>query len=131
MIRIPASKASALVTALLLLQGCAHRAPADLVPLESTDGRVVQVPGRLLSCPQALYPMTMQTTGFDVNVTFEFVIDTAGRADSASIKLVASDHPAFVRSARAALQRCRFAPALSAGRPVATRNRIIFMFTVL
>jgi len=125
------SKASALLAALLALQGCAHRMPADLVPLESIDGRVVQVPGRVLSCPQALYPMTMQTTGFDVSVTFEFVIDTAGRADSASIRLVATDHPAFVRSARSALRRCRFAPALSAGHPVPTRNRIMFMFTVL
>jgi len=125
------AKAFALLGALLAGQGCAHRVQPGLIPLVSTDGRVVDVPGRLLSCPEALYPMNMQTTGFNVTVTFEFVIDTAGRADSASIRLVATDHPAFVNAARAALRRCRFAPALSGGQPVATRNRFAFTFTVL
>ncbi len=97
----------------------------------SADGRVVDVPRRVVSCPPALYPMTMQATGYDGVVTLDFVIDTTGRADTASIRLVAADHPAFVTSARSALRRCRFVPGRLAGRPIATRNRMTFTFTVM
>jgi TonB family protein len=72
----------------------------------------------------------MQELEWEGRVTLEFTIDITGRADSTSIRAVAADDPAFARSARLALLRCRFAPAQSKGRPVPVRARIAFLFTV-
>lgn len=121
----------ALLAGLVGSAGCARRVPPELVPLMSVDGKVVDVPARRLSCPPALYPMTMQETSYEGRATIEFTIDTTGRADTASIHVIASDHPAFGRSARSALEHCRFAPARIGGRPVATRARITYSFTAL
>jgi TonB family protein len=69
------------------------------------------------------YPDVLQASGLSGMVELEYVITSSGRVDSASIVPGTSTHPAFTRSAVAALRRARFRPALSGGSPVPVRVR--------
>ena len=62
-------------------------------------------------------------------VRLEFVIDTTGRVEAASIRILRSSHDAFETEARAALAGAVFRPARFSGRPVRqlTRQSIRFV----
>jgi TonB family protein len=117
--------------ALCVLAACAQQVAPELIPLVSADGRVVDVPARRLSCRPAMYPLEMREIGAEGAATLEFIIDTTGIVDSASIRVVAADLPAFARVARQALRTCRFVPARAAGRPVRMRARSVYRFAAI
>lgn len=63
------------------------------------------------------YPKLLQEKGIEGSVGVEFVVDTTGRADPASFKVLESTHPLFVESVREALPFMLFRPAeLGTGR---------------
>jgi protein TonB len=64
------------------------------------------------------YPEELRARGVEGQVEATYVVDTTGRVDTATIRVLRSDHPRFTESVRAALGGMRFRPAKRAGRPV-------------
>jgi protein TonB len=75
------------------------------------------------------YPRTLAAVGIEGRVSTEFVIDTLGRVEPASIRILQSTHPAFEASARTAVAAALFRPARFGPRPVRqlTRQAIRFV----
>jgi len=83
----------------------------------------------MISQPLPRYPAPLQAAGIDGRVVLEFVIDTAGRVEPASLRVLESTHPAFDASAREALARASFHPARLGARPVRQLTRQAIRFT--
>ena len=74
------------------------------------------------------YPPYLQDNHIEGSLTVEFIVDTTGGADSTSLKVVHSSHPAFEQSLRAALPHMRFVPAELGGHLVRQWVRQEFRF---
>jgi TonB family protein len=74
------------------------------------------------------YPPFLQENRIEGSLTVEFVVDTTGGADSVTLRVIHSTHPAFEQSLRAALPHMRFVPAELAGRLVRQWVRQEFRF---
>jgi TonB family protein len=74
------------------------------------------------------YPEWLMENHIEGSLTVEFVVDTSGGADSTSLKVIHSSHPAFEQSLRAALPHMRFVPAELGGRLVRQWVRQEFRF---
>lgn len=57
------------------------------------------------------YPQTMLAQGVQGTVATQYVVDTTGLADVASLRILSATHPDFADAVRAALPRMRFTPA--------------------
>src|SRR5579859_5707291 len=57
------------------------------------------------------YPASLQTMGVEGEVVMRFVVDTLGRVEPSSAKVVLSTHDLFERAVREALANARFHPA--------------------
>ena len=74
------------------------------------------------------YPPFLMENHIEGSLTVEFVVDTTGDADSTSLKVIHSSHPAFEQSLRAALPHMRFVPAELGGHLVRQWVRQEFRF---
>src|SRR5215207_10862766 len=77
---------------------------------------------------QPRYPESLRRASVAGLVVTEFVVDTAGRAEMATLRFVRSDHELFASAVRAALPRMRFVPAEARGRKVRQLVRVPFAF---
>lgn len=86
-------------------------------------------PAELLSQPTPRYPAALQSAGVAGSVVLEFVIESSGRVERGSVRVVESSHPAFENAARVAVLGARFRPAHLVGRPVRqiTQQRVRFI----
>lgn len=73
------------------------------------------------SCVPPAYPEMLRQAGIEGRVLLEFVIDTLGRAERGSLRVVSSQHQLFEAPARAAALSCRFRPGRIQGRAVRVR----------
>ena len=64
------------------------------------------------------YPLELLKQNVQGSVYTQYVVDTTGFADTASLKIIRSTHPEFTASVRAALPYMRFAAARLSGRKV-------------
>jgi len=66
------------------------------------------------------YPPVMQSAGIPGKVVLQFVVNTDGKVDPSSIKVVSSTHKAFEEPARTGItsSSCHFKPGKSRGSPV-------------
>ena len=64
------------------------------------------------------YPGTLRDAGVEGRVVVQFVVDTEGRVEPESIRIVSSTHAAFEAPSRRAAERMRFRPARVNGQPV-------------
>ena len=64
------------------------------------------------------YPSLLQSTRVQGRVTATFVVDTSGRAEPSTFKVLESDHELFSQAVKSALPRMRFMPAEVGGRKV-------------
>jgi len=85
---------------------------------------------RLLSHPPVEYPGVLRSAGIQGRAEVEVVLDTLGRAESASLRIVSASHPLFGESAANVVRASRYRPALVAGRPVRVRIRVPVEFVV-
>lgn len=76
------------------------------------------------------YPEALRAAGVEGTVVAEFVVDTAGRVEPASVTLADGAHPPFAQAVRQALRAMRFRPAEVDGRRVRQRVRQPFAFTL-
>jgi len=88
-------------------------------------------PAMVLLQPVPEYPRGLAAAGVDGKVAVEFVIDTAGRVQPATIRVLSSTHEAFEAAARTTLEGSLFRPARLSAHPVRqlTRQSIRFVAT--
>jgi TonB family protein len=79
----------------------------DVYPVPLTPG-----------CLQPDHSEILRRPGIPGRVIVRFVVDTSGRVDSSSIRLVSSTQPLLEAPAREALSTCRYRPGQRAGRTV-------------
>src|SRR5690348_3116706 len=106
--------------------------PSGLDGTDSTifDPRVTDDPPQLLSAPVPAYPPLLRDSGIQGVVTVQSVIDTLGRAEPASLRVVNSPHPGFDRPALDCVRRALFRPGRVHGRAVRVLVSIPLHFTL-
>jgi protein TonB len=85
------------------------------------------VPG----APAPRYPEILKTAGVEGEVDVSFVVDTTGRADPASLRILRSTHDLFDAAVRSALPAMRFLPAEVGGRKVRQQVQQPFVFRII
>jgi TonB family protein len=83
----------------------------------------VEEKAELLSSPPAEYPRMLRRAGIQGRVVVEVVIDTLGRVEPGSPRVVSSPNPAFNEPALNAVREAVFRPARVHGRAVRVRMR--------
>ena len=76
------------------------------------------------------YPEPLKAAGVEGGATVQFVIDTTGRYEPGSFRVLAATHEAFAAAVRAVLPRMRFIPAESGGQKVRMIVQQRFGFTL-
>lgn len=92
-----------------------------LAPAAPIDAHLAEEPALLLSHPQPRYPERLRQARVEGRVVVEVVLDTLGRAEPASLRVVRSAHPLFDAEASAVVLASRYRPARVGGRPVRVR----------
>jgi periplasmic protein TonB len=81
--------------------------PNDVFTRETVDRYVVILPGS----PGPAYPELLRTAGVEGDVMAQFVVDTTGRADVSTLRILQSDHQLFSDAVKSVISRLRFRPA--------------------
>ncbi len=89
------------------------------------DRAIVALPG---TTPR--YPSMLQSAGVEGDVRAQFVVDTLGRVERGSVRIIQSTHDLFSQAVRDALARARFVPAEAGGRKVRQLAEQVFMFNI-
>jgi periplasmic protein TonB len=97
-------------------------------PWSATDVERMAVP--LEDNPRPRYPFSLLSMGVEGNVVVQFVVDSTGKADMRSLRIVRSTHELFARAVRAVLPRLRFLPAEVGGNRVDVLVEQPFQFSV-
>jgi TonB family protein len=77
------------------------------------------------------YPDSLQRAGIEGTVMAQFVVDTSGRVEMESVKLLESSHLRFTESVLAALPRMLFRPAVLNGQKARQVVEVPFRFRVV
>jgi protein TonB len=104
-------------------------------PIPSADSvysilNVEEVAVRVEGSAAPIYPPELIEQGIEGSVLTSFVIDTTGRADTATIEILPGAHALFVQSVRAAIPGMRFSPAMVQGRKVRQMVEQRFQFRI-
>jgi TonB family protein len=78
-----------------------------------------------------IYPPDLSAAGKEGAVQATYVVDTSGRVDTTTIRVMQSDDPQFTASVRTALGEMRFRPAKRAGKSVRQLVQQRFRFRVM
>jgi len=105
--------------------GADSSAGAQAFGVEAVDD-----PAEVLHQPEPRYPPVLLRAGVGGRVLVEFIIDTAGHPETASLRVVESSHPAFDASALETIQRSLFRPARVRGRAVRQLTRQAIGFRI-
>ena len=76
------------------------------------------------------YPDTMRSAGVEGTVVVQFVVDTVGRIEPASVRVVSATNAAFADAVLAVLPSYRFQPGVAQGRAIRMLAEMPFAFTV-
>ena len=76
------------------------------------------------------YPSMLQSQGVAGQVIAQFVVDTSGRADPSTFKVIETSHDLFSTAVKNALPRMRFQPAEVGGRKVKQLVQQAFAFAI-
>jgi protein TonB len=94
------------------------------------DVRVADEAPVMLSHPVPRYPEILRQAGIDGRVMAEAVVDTSGRVEPASVRIVSAAHPLFAEEARLVMLASRFRPGRMGGRAVRVRIRLPMSFDI-
>ena len=95
----------------------------------ATDA-TVDVPVRALLDRAPAYPEMLRAAGISGSVRVQFVVDTTGRAELSSIRVMESSHELFTRSVIASLRQARFTPGEVSTRRVRTLVERSYRFDI-
>jgi protein TonB len=84
----------------------------------------------LLSVAPPIYPALLRQAGVSGSVVIEAVVDTAGRVEPRSLRVVDATDPAFGASALASVRSALFRPARMYGKPVRVLVRLPVVFAL-
>ena len=87
---------------------------------------VVPAPGSI----SPRYPDMLRQAGVEGEVLAQFVVDTTGKAEPGSLKILKSSHDMFVQSVKNALPQMKFIPAEVGGRKVKQLVQQPFSFSI-
>jgi TonB family protein len=85
-------------------------------------------PAEMLTQPRFIYPQVQLAAGVTGKVVIQFVVDTLGQVEPASLKVLSSTHEAFASSAREGILTARFSPAQYGGHSVRQLSRMPVSF---
>jgi len=106
-----------------------HGSAFDLTATESnTDWRGSEVLMHILTSAKPRYPESLRQAGVDGSVLVQFNIDTLGRVDMSSVKILRSTHDLFSEAVRQSLGGMRFKPAEVNGKRVQALAQMPFEF---
>ncbi|HKO14661.1 MAG TPA: TonB family protein [Gemmatimonadaceae bacterium] len=91
-----------------------NSAAAPRIPSPDSVFSVLEVDSSVVRYPESIapaYPLALLREGVQGSVTTQYVVDTTGEADTASLRILRSTHPDFSAAVRAALPYMRFFPA--------------------
>ena len=74
------------------------------------------------------YPESLRSASIDGRVLIEFLVDTTGRVDMRSVRVISSTHDLFTKAVTDALPSFRFKPAEINGHRIAARAQMPFEF---
>jgi len=80
--------------------------------------------------PAPRYPDVLVTAKVEGQVLAQFVVDTMGRADTATFKILRSTHDLFAMAVKQNLPLMKFTPAEVAGRKVKQLVQMPFNFSI-
>jgi protein TonB len=80
--------------------------------------------------PTPQYPDILRQAGVEGEALVSFVVDTTGRADVASFKVIRATHELFATAVKNALPRMRFIPAEVGDRKVRQLVQQPFSFAI-
>jgi outer membrane biosynthesis protein TonB len=112
--------------------------PAPDTAVTSTDGSITYLDFQvdkqakmLRNQPTPAYPSALKVRNIEGRVEAQFLVDTAGRVDLSTFKLINADSTkdAFVDAVKEALARTRYSPAEIRGRKVRQLVQQSFYFT--
>ncbi|HWE41509.1 MAG TPA: energy transducer TonB [Gemmatimonadaceae bacterium] len=95
----------------------------------ATDA-TVDVPLRALTDRAPAYPEALRAAGISGRVRVRFVVDTTGRAELASVRVIESSHELFARAVIASLRQARFTPGEVSGHRVRTLVERSYRFDI-
>ena len=91
---------------------------------------VVDEQPELVSAPQVSYPELLQQAGIQGRVIIQAIIDTSGRAEPPSVKVIETPNPGFSQPARDHVLGALFRPARVHGRAVRVLMRVPVEFKI-
>jgi protein TonB len=91
----------------------------------------VEKPAEMLSdSPKPKYPSVLESSGIAGEVQAQFVVNSSGKADLDSFKVLKSTNELFTQAVKSVLPRMRFSPAQIGGKPVNQLVQQSFQFAV-
>ncbi|MDZ7631922.1 MAG: TonB family protein [Gemmatimonadaceae bacterium] len=106
--------------------GAALTSPGDAL----ADFEVDKAAAALPESARPAYPELLKASGVQGDALVQFVVDTLGRAELGSFRVLATSHSGFSEAVRLALPRMRFLPAESGGQKVRMIVQQRFAFTL-
>ena len=100
--------------------------PGDPLTESVVDIPVLAIPGT----GNPRYPSTLQSAGLEGDVRAQFVVDTLGRVERGSVRVLDTTHELFASAVRDALTRARFKPAVAGGHLVRQLAEQTFTFRI-
>ena len=88
---------------------------------------VMQAPGS----PTPRYPDILKSAGVEGEVVVAFTVDTTGRADISTLKILKSTHELFAAAVKSAMPSMRFLPAEVGGKKVKQLVQQPFVFNIM
>jgi outer membrane biosynthesis protein TonB len=101
-----------------------------LAPDQVCDPSVLDDPPILLSSPPLDYPPVLRQAGIAARVVVLAVIDTTGRAEPASVRVIQGAHPAFDQPSKLWMLNALFRPGRAGGRRVRVRINRALDYTI-
>jgi protein TonB len=75
-------------------------------------------PAEVVSQPMPQYPRIFHEAGISGVVDLQFIVDTLGRVEPGSVKVLESSHDPFAEAAIKAIRDSRFRPGRMNGEPI-------------
>ena len=95
-----------------------------------TSEATLDVPVRVIADRTPAYPELLRSAGIGGAVRVQFVVDTTGRAEPSSIRVLESSHELFTRAVLSSLRQSRFTAGELGGRRVRTLVERSYRFDV-
>ena len=102
----------------------------ELVPPRPFEARLVDELPVMLTHAEPRYPEVLRQAGGEGRVVVEAVLDTTGRAEAGSLRIVSATHPLFADEAQQVVLGSRYRPARVAGRAVRVRIAVPVTFSI-